>query len=59
MNSVDEMEVAKRVGETMMSNDKAAQALDIKLLEIRPGFAKMKMIVRRDMLNGLDICHEE
>lgn len=57
MNGVDELEVAKRVGETMMSNDKAAQALEIKLLEIRPGFAKMKMVVRRDMLNGLDICH--
>lgn len=57
MNSVDELEVAKHVGEIMMSNDKAAQALEIELLDIRPGFAKMKMVVRRDMLNGLDICH--
>lgn len=57
MNSVNELEVAKRVGETMMCNDKAAQALDIKLLEIRPGFAKMSMRVRADMLNGFDICH--
>lgn len=57
MNSIDEMEVAKCVGETMMRNDTAAQAMEIKLLEIRPGFAKMKMIVRRDMLNGFEICH--
>jgi len=57
MNSADEMEVAKCVGEAMMSNDKAAQALGIKLLEIRPGFSKMTMIVRPDMLNGFDICH--
>jgi acyl-CoA thioesterase len=57
MNSVNELEVAKRVGETMMCNDKAAQALDIELLEIRPGFAKMSMKVRADMLNGFDICH--
>ncbi|HEY9678259.1 MAG TPA: hydroxyphenylacetyl-CoA thioesterase PaaI [Drouetiella sp.] len=56
-NQVDEMEVARRVGETMMSNDKAAQALGIKLLEIRPGYSKMSMVVRKDMLNGLDICH--
>jgi len=57
MNSVNELEVAKRVGEAMMCNDKAAQALDIALLEIRPGFAKMSMKVRADMLNGFDICH--
>ncbi len=57
MNSSDEMEVAQRVGQTMMSNDKAAQSLGIKLVEIRPGFSKMTMVVRTDMLNGFDICH--
>lgn len=57
MNKMDELEIARRVGEVMMSNDKAAQALGIKLVEIRAGYAKMTMLVRRDMLNGLDICH--
>jgi acyl-CoA thioesterase len=57
MSDMDEMEVARRVGETMMSKDKAAQALGIELLEIRPGYSKMTMHVREDMLNGLDICH--
>jgi acyl-CoA thioesterase len=57
MNSSDEIEVAQRVGQTMMANDKAAHALGIKLVEIRPGFSKMTMLVRSDMLNGLDICH--
>ncbi|HEX6980728.1 MAG TPA: hydroxyphenylacetyl-CoA thioesterase PaaI [Alphaproteobacteria bacterium] len=41
----------------MYPRDHAARALGIKLLEIRPGFARMSMEVRPDMLNGHDICH--
>lgn len=57
MNSNNEIETAKRSGEEMMANDKAARALGIELVEIAPGFAKMTMQVRNDMLNGFAICH--
>jgi len=49
--------IADAVGENMYQRDHAARALGIKLLEIRPGFARMSMEVRPDMLNGHDICH--
>lgn len=49
--------IAAAVGENMYPRDHAARALGIKLLEIRPGFARMSMEVRPDMLNGHDICH--
>ena len=49
--------IAAAVGEKMYAQDKAAQALGIKLLSIAPGYAKMSMLVREDMLNGFAICH--
>jgi acyl-CoA thioesterase len=49
--------IADEVGRQMYARDHAAQALGIKLLEIRPGFARMQMSVRPEMLNGHAICH--
>jgi acyl-CoA thioesterase len=50
-------EIAEAVGKGMYEKDPAAQALGIVLLEIRPGYARMAMPVRPDMLNGHGICH--
>ena len=41
----------------MYGNDAATQALGIALLEVRPGYARMQMTVRADMLNGHRTCH--
>ena len=41
----------------MYARDLASQSLGMKLLEIRPGFARMAMSVRPDMCNGHLICH--
>ena len=49
--------IAVAVGDGMYTRDYAAQALGIKLLDIRPGYARMEMLVRPDMVNGHDICH--
>jgi acyl-CoA thioesterase len=49
--------LAEAVGRGMYARDVAAQALGIALLEIRPGYARMSMPVRPDMVNGHDICH--
>ena len=50
-------EIADAVGKGMYEKDAAAQALGIILLEIRPGYARVAMPVRPDMLNGHGICH--
>lgn len=49
--------VAAAVGRHMYARDAAAQGLGIVLDEIRPGFARMTMLVRPDMLNGHATLH--
>lgn len=43
--------------EEVMKRDFAAQALGIKCLGVAEGYAKLSMLVRHDMLNGLSVCH--
>jgi len=49
--------LAELVGRTMFERDPASQALGMVLDEIRPGYARMTMTVRADMLNGHATCH--
>jgi len=49
--------LAEAAGRAMYANDHASRALGIALEEIRPGYARMRMTVRKDMVNGHDICH--
>jgi acyl-CoA thioesterase len=41
----------------MFSEDRASQGLGMRIIEVRPGYAEMKMIVREDMVNGHAMCH--
>ncbi|MDY6944728.1 MAG: hydroxyphenylacetyl-CoA thioesterase PaaI [Pseudomonadota bacterium] len=41
----------------MYANDRASKALGMQVVEIRPGYAKLSMLVRDDMLNGHSACH--
>ena len=41
----------------MLGNDPFSQWLGIQLLEIKPGFCQLKMIVRKEMLNGFQVAH--
>ncbi len=52
-----EKTIAEQVGLRMWQQDAVANVLGIKLDDIGPGFAKMTMAIRSDMLNGLGICH--
>ncbi|TDU28998.1 acyl-CoA thioesterase [Panacagrimonas perspica] len=52
-----EGDLARRCGESMYANDHASQGLGIRIEAIGPGFARMSMRVRRDMLNGYGTCH--
>lgn len=53
----DPQALAELAGNTMYERDPASQALGMKLDEIRPGYARMSMRVRADMLNGHQTCH--
>ncbi len=49
--------LAELAGNTMYERDPATRDLGIALLEIRPGYARMSMTVRPQMLNGHQTCH--
>jgi acyl-CoA thioesterase len=41
----------------MWNNDHFSQWLDIKILDIKPNYAKLSLTVRKNMLNGFGILH--
>jgi acyl-CoA thioesterase len=41
----------------MFARDSASRALGMVLEEVRPGYARLRMTVRADMLNGHGTCH--
>lgn len=49
--------LAKRSVAALYANDRASQGLGMRILEARPGFARLSMVVREDMLNGHSVCH--
>ncbi|MGI8950114.1 MAG: hydroxyphenylacetyl-CoA thioesterase PaaI [Chitinophagaceae bacterium] len=50
-------ELAKKVVESMMELDYFSQWLGIEIIEIKENYSKLKMIVRKGMLNGFGIAH--
>ena len=50
-------ELANKVVSHMMQNDFFSQWLGIEVLEVREGYSKIKMPVRKEMLNGFGIVH--
>jgi len=54
---LDPQTVAERVRDGMFANDRASQGLGMVIAGIGPGYAKITMPVREDMLNGFSICH--
>lgn len=57
MDALHPQQLAELAGRTMYERDPASQALGMTLDEIRPGYARMSMTVRPDMLNGHATCH--
>ena len=53
----DPQSVAEASARAMFAQDRASQALGMRILEIRPGYARLAMVVREDMVNGHKICH--
>jgi acyl-CoA thioesterase len=53
----DPQKLAERVSATRASGDAAASLLGIRLEEVKPGYARMRMVVTPDHANGHAICH--
>ena len=50
-------EKAKQVVDKMMRDDLFSQWLGIEVLEVKEGYSKIKMMVRKEMINGFGIVH--
>lgn len=48
---------AKKIVARMYDHDWFSQWLGIEVLEVSPGFCKLKMSIRKEMLNGFGIAH--
>ncbi|WP_050468006.1 hydroxyphenylacetyl-CoA thioesterase PaaI [Herbaspirillum chlorophenolicum] len=49
--------LAEATAKAMYARDNATQSLGMKILEVRPGYSRLSMLVRSDMLNGHASCH--
>ncbi|HEY0339323.1 MAG TPA: hotdog fold thioesterase [Steroidobacteraceae bacterium] len=49
--------LAEKAAQALYANDKASQALGVRILEVRPGYARLATVIRGDMVNGHRICH--
>ena len=61
MSNTDESQraqrLAERVTEVLYEQDRTSKALGIRIDEVRPGYARLSMVVRADMTNGHRIGH--
>lgn len=53
----DKDQLATAVVAHMMKNDLFSQWLGIEVLEVKEGYSKIKMTVRKEMINGFGIVH--
>jgi acyl-CoA thioesterase len=54
---LDPQALAERVGAGMFAEDAASRGLGMRIEAMGPGYARLSMLVRTDMLNGFKICH--
>jgi acyl-CoA thioesterase len=50
-------ELARATAQAMYEADGCSRALGMELLEVRAGYARLRMSVRPEFLNGHQICH--
>lgn len=51
------MDLARRCAAVMWAQDQASQRMGMELLDVGPGRARLRMIVREEMVNGHGTCH--
>ncbi len=54
---MDKQELAQQVVDKMMADDAFSQWLGIDVMDIKPGFVKLQMKVRDEMVNGFKVSH--
>jgi acyl-CoA thioesterase len=55
--AADAERLAEAVARSMLADDDASRGLGMVLEEIAPGRARMRMLVREDMINSHELCH--
>ena len=55
--SFDAQNAAETAAKAMWRDDRCSPALGMELLEVRPGFGRVRMRVREDMVNGHGTAH--
>jgi acyl-CoA thioesterase len=54
---MNEQLLAEKVAARLLATDEFSKWLGIEVVEIKPGYSKVKMKIRSEMLNGFKICH--
>ena len=49
--------IAKEVVDHMMENDFFSQWMGVEVLEVREGYSRIRMTIRKEMVNGFGIVH--
>jgi acyl-CoA thioesterase len=55
--NADAQRTAERATSALFAGDRASRALGMRITGVRPGWARVVMLVRPDMVNGHGICH--
>jgi acyl-CoA thioesterase len=55
--TLNAQQLAERAAAALYERDRASQALGMRLAAVRPGWARVTMRVRADMVNGHQVCH--
>ncbi len=54
---IDKDQLANSVVSHMMENDFFSQWMGVEVLEVREGYSRIRMIIRKEMVNGFGIVH--
>ena len=54
---MDKDQLARSVVEHMMENDYFSQWMGVEVLEVREGYSRLRMTIRKEMVNGFGIVH--
>ena len=54
---MEKQKLAEKVVDKMMSDDAFSRWLGIDVVDIKPGYAKLEMTIREDMVNGFKVSH--
>ena len=57
VTTVDAQHLAERAVDALFARDMASEMLGMRVVGVKPGYARLAMIVRPDMVNGHRICH--